>query len=140
VLRHADEAEARIPMPGLAGLDELVEQACQAGLPTRLAIQGAAHPLSPAVDLTAYRVVQESLTNALRYAGPASAEVTIAYDNDHVVIEVTDDGQGGDEPSHGAGLGLAGMQERVATVGGQVEVGRRIEGGFRVRASLPARL
>ena len=82
--------------------------------------------------------MQESLTNSLRHAGPASAAVTVAYEDGRVVIEIVDDGRGAGEGTRGAGHGIAGMRERAAAAGGEVEIGPRPGGGFRVRACLPA--
>ena len=138
VLRQVDEGEPRAPAPGLAQLDTLVDTAARAGLATRVAIRGRARALPPSVDLAAYRIVQESLTNSLRHAGPASAAVTVAYEDGRVVIEVVDDGRGAGERTRGAGHGIAGMRERAAAVGGDIEIGPRPDGGFRVRACLPA--
>lgn len=139
VLREVDEAAPRAPAPGLAQLDVLVDTATRAGLPTTLSVRGDALPLAPAADLAAYRIVQESLTNVLRHAGPASAEITVSYENSRVLIEVIDDGPGretGERPE-GSGHGIAGMRERAAAVGGELEAGPRPWRGFRVKASLP---
>jgi signal transduction histidine kinase len=144
VLRQVDttEADPRSPAPGLEQVDALAQATTRAGLPTSVHVDGAVRRLSPAVELTAYRVVQEALTNALRYAAGASAQVSVVYAPERLVVEVVDDGPGlgsSNGASVGAGLGLRGLRERVAAVGGQVEAGPREEGGgFRVRASLPA--
>ena len=146
VLRQVDtpEADPRSPAPGLEQVDALAQATTRAGLPTSVHVDGAVRRLSPAVELTAYRVVQEALTNALRYAAGASAQVSVVYAPERLVVEVVDDGPGlglgsSNGASVGAGLGLRGLRERVAAVGGQVEAGPRAEGGgFRVRASLPA--
>jgi signal transduction histidine kinase len=140
VLREEATGETTAPAPGLAQLPLLIDTSMRAGVSTRLDISGVARPLAPAVDLAAYRIIQESLTNVLRHAGPASADVKVAYEDQRVVIEVTDDGNGGSNghrESGGAGLGIAGMRERVAAVGGELETGPRLGRGFRVRASLP---
>jgi signal transduction histidine kinase len=137
VLRSVDEGESRAPAPGLAALHGLVEATIRAGLPTTVSVTGDAQRLPPAVDLTAYRIIQEALTNALRYAGPATARVQIAYADHQVRIDVVDDGQGSASAAVGGGLGIRGMQERAAAVGGQLEAGPLAEGGFRVHASLP---
>lgn len=141
VLREETGGEATEPAPGLAQLPVLIDTSLRAGVATKLDIRGVARPLAPAVDLAAYRIVQESLTNVLRHAGPASADVKVAYEDERLVIEVTDDGDGGrhghGESGGGAGLGIAGMRERAAAVGGELETGPRLGRGFRVRASLP---
>ena len=137
VLRQVDEVEPREPAPGLAQLDILVDTASRAGIPTAVSIVGTVRPLPAAIDLAAYRIVQESLTNVVRHAGRASADVSIAYEPARVVIEVTDDGRGASANGGGDGHGIAGMRERVNAVGGQIELGPRNGRGFRVRATLP---
>jgi signal transduction histidine kinase len=138
VLRQADEQDERSPAPRLAQLDELVENVTRAGLPTSVAVHGRARRLAPTVDLTAYRIVQESLTNALRHAGPTTAHVTLSYGGDELRVEVADRGRGRvDGPPHGAGHGIAGMRERAEAVGGTLIAGPAPEGGFRVQAQLP---
>ena len=138
VLRQADELDERSPAPRLAQLDALVENATRAGLPTLVTIRGQARTLAPTVDLTAYRIVQESLTNALRYAGPTTARVTLSYADDELDVEVLDGGRGRtDGAPEGAGHGIAGMRERAEAVGGTLIAGPGPEGGFRVHARLP---
>jgi len=139
VMRTADRTEA--PLHGLLRLDTLAETTTAAGLSTRVVVSGRARSLPPAVDRAAYRIAQEALTNALRHAGPASAAVTVRYEPDRVVLEVTDDGHG-PEPRHGerepgSGHGINGMRERALALGGELDTGPRSTGGFRVRASLP---
>ena len=138
VLRQVDEMEPRDPAPGLAQLDILVETTTAAGVPTTTSIVGTRRPLPAAIDLAAYRIIQESLTNVVRHAGPASAEVTVAYEPARIVIDVTDNGRGGN-PGNGdaGGHGIAGMRERVGAAGGGIDVGPREGGGFRLRAWLP---
>lgn len=123
------------PQPGLDQLDALVASVCAAGQPV------TAHrvpvPLPPALDRAAYRVVQEALTNALRYAPGARTEVTVAPDGDALVVEVTDDGPGTAPAGTGTGSGLAGLAERLRLSGGTLTAGRRLTGGFRVYARLP---
>lgn len=108
-----------------------------AGLPVTLRVEGEPRALSAAADLQAYRIVQEGLTNALKHAGPARAEVLVRYEPAEVVLEVTDDGRGHDPDADGDGHGLVGMRERVAVCGGKLTAGRRPEGGFGVTARLP---
>lgn len=136
VLRSDDERIALAPRPGLRDLDRLVEQVRAAGLPVELEVEGEAIDLAPGIDLSAYRIVQEALTNALRHAGPASARVVIQYGAGRLDLEVSDTGPG--EPvGRGEGHGLLGMRERVALYGGQLEAGPQPGGGFSVRARLP---
>jgi signal transduction histidine kinase len=124
--------------PGLGGLSELLDRVRAAGTPVRLDIDGQPVPLPPAIDLTAYRIVQEALTNTLKHARPgARAEVRLAFAADRVDVEVTDDGAGLPvTPAPSPGNGLRGIAERVGLLGGQVTVGPRPDGGFGVRASL----
>ncbi|MFN8628786.1 MAG: sensor histidine kinase [Chloroflexota bacterium] len=138
-LRPADEA-AYEPMPSLSALDGLLDRVRAAGLRVDLAVDGPRAPLPQGVDLSAYRVVQEALTNTLRHAHAASATVRLCYSPDALTVEVTDDGRGAaaallEAPHHG--YGLVGMRERVATLGGELVAGPRVGGGFEVRARLP---
>jgi signal transduction histidine kinase len=135
VLRHTDADLSLAPQPGLGDIDELISQVREADLPVELRIEGEAWPLPPGVDLSAYRIVQEALTNTLKHAGPARARVTIRYGNDDVELEIADDGPG-TGPGGGSGQGLIGMRERVALYGGAFENGKH-NGGYRVRARLP---
>ena len=138
VLRQADDADPTQPAPGTGQLETLVDGARRAGLETTLSVTGTPAPLPAAVDLAAYRIVQESLTNAIRHAGPAQAAVWLSYGDDELRIDVSDTGRG--KPpgvSEGAGHGLVGMRERAAAVGGWVETGPSPGGGFRVAAGLP---
>ena len=137
VLRQADDAEGRMPAPGLGQLDHLVEASRRAGLKTAVFVDGAAQALPPEVDLAAYRIVQESLTNALRHAGEAEVELRLTYRDQVVLIDVADNGRGSAEPDTGAGHGIAGMRERALARGGSLDAGPKPGGGFRVRASLP---
>jgi signal transduction histidine kinase len=139
VLRQADEPDSRRPAPDLSQLPELVDNVSRAGLITELRITGHERPPAPTVALAAYRIVQESLTNALRYAGPTTATVTLDYGPGQLSLEVLDRGQKtvDDEAGLGAGHGIAGMRERAAAVGGTLEAGPAAGGGFRVRAVLP---
>ena len=124
------------PQPGVGTLDTLVEQVREAGLPVELTTEGRAVELPPGVDLSAYRIVQEALTNALKHAGPAHAWVTVRYGDDAVELEIANDGAF-DPAENGRGHGLVGMRERVAVYGGKLESGPRPGGGFAVRARLP---
>jgi signal transduction histidine kinase len=135
VLRRAEDGQALTPQPGLAGLAALVAQVQEAGLPVDLQIEGTPAPLPPGLDLSAYRIVQEGLTNALKHAGPARAALRVTYAPDTVEIEIRDDGAGGGAGG-GTGHGLVGMRERVALWGGKLQVGPE-RGGWVVRASLP---
>jgi signal transduction histidine kinase len=139
VLRQADEADPTQPAPGLAQLDALIARTREAGLPTTLRHAGEPVPLPPAADLAAYRIVQESLTNVIKHAGPASAQVDLSYDDGALRIEVTDTGVGPAAwPGAGGGQGIIGMRERAASVGGALEAGPGPAAGYRVRAVLPA--
>jgi signal transduction histidine kinase len=127
------------PAPDLGSVDDLVASVRQAGLDVEVRTVGDARPLSGVVSLAAYRVVQESLTNVLRHAAARRAEVALAYDEDALVVTVSDDGRGpGTGPAAKAGgHGLAGMRERVTVLGGRLDAGPRAGGGFAVRARLP---
>jgi signal transduction histidine kinase len=136
VLRRPEEAPALAPQPSLGHLDKLVEQAQEAGLPVELRIEGDPVQLATGLDLTAYRIVQEALTNAVKHARANRADVVVRYDDGHVELTVTDDGTG-DGGGESGGHGLVGMRERVSVYGGELEAGPRPEGGYRVRATLP---
>jgi signal transduction histidine kinase len=132
----ADPTAPTAPQPGLAAVPELVRQVSAAGLPVQVTVEGEPAQLPPGVDLSAYRIVQEALTNTLRHAGRATATVSIAYRPDAVELEVLDDGAGVVD-GHDGGNGLHGMRERVALFGGRLDAGPRPDGGFAVRAVLP---
>jgi len=136
ILRRTDAELALAPQPSLRYLDTLVEQMRESGLPVELRVKGEARPLPPGVDLSAYRIVQEALTNTLKHAGPARARVEIHYADDGVELEVSDDGPGTGK-NGGSGQGMIGMRERVALYGGALESGKRSSGGYLVRAKLP---
>jgi signal transduction histidine kinase len=142
VLRQEGEPQGDLaPVPGLADLEGLLAELANAGLAVKLRVNGTRPPLPAGVDLSAYRIVQEALTNVVKHAGSARAQVVIGYGDQDVRVEVTDDGQGavtaaGDGRA-GTGHGLIGMRERVAAFGGDLEVGPRPDGGFRVAARLP---
>jgi signal transduction histidine kinase len=142
VLRQGDEAPPRTPASGLAHLERLVAGAEATGLQVRTRVEGTPRPLPAGTDLAAYRIVQESLTNVTRHAGPASATVLIAYGETDLTVRVDDDGRGpaaagGTHTGHGNGNGIRGMRERVAALGGELTTGPRPGGGFRVQARLP---
>lgn len=137
LLRESDAELALAPQPTLARLDVLVGQVRDAGLPVELAFEGEPRELPPGIELSAYRIVQEALTNALKHAGPATARVTVRYGGDELELEVADDGAGTGDGG-GGGQGLAGIRERVAVFGGEVEAGSRPEGGYAVPARLPS--
>lgn len=141
VLREDDTTADLSPQPGLAGVEELVSTCNDAGLAVDLAIEGEPRDLPAGIDLSAYRVVQEALTNTLKHAGPALAHVRLDYGETELRIEVVDDGRGAAAarggPSIGARQGLVGMRERVELYGGRLEAGPRPGGGFGVRATIP---
>jgi len=139
VLRRPEEAPALVPQPSLDYVTKLVEQTREAGLSTKLSVEGEATPLSASIDLTAYRLVQEALTNALKHAQATSAEVLVRYDDGTVELVVRDDGNGHGN-GDGGGHGLVGMRERVAVCGGELHAGPRPEGGYELRARLPLTL
>ncbi|MGN6409838.1 MAG: sensor histidine kinase [Curtobacterium sp.] len=125
---------------GLGRIGELAESARTAGHPTEYVVVGSARDVPPTVSAVAYRIAQEAVTNVLKHAGPsARADVRVRYLDDGVEVEVTDDGHGGRAPRNtaGSGLGHVGMRERVAAVGGRIEIGPRARGGWLVRAWLP---
>jgi signal transduction histidine kinase len=136
VLGVLREGAALAPQPGLADLEPLLAGMREAGLPVTLRIEGEARPLPQAADLSAYRIVQEALTNALKHAGPARADVVVRFEPAAVMLEVRDTGTGA-VPGAGTGHGLVGMRERVAMLGGELEALPVPEGGFAVRARLP---
>jgi signal transduction histidine kinase len=142
VLRQDSEPQGDLtPVPGLGDLDGLLVEVGKAGLGVRLRVEGTPSPLPAGVDLSAYRIVQEALTNVVKHAGPARAQVVVGYRRQDVTVEVTDDGRGTvtsvSDGRAGTGHGLIGMRERVAAFGGDLEVGPRPGGGFRVAARLP---
>jgi signal transduction histidine kinase len=130
------DGSPRAPVAGLTQLGELVAGVAGAGQAVELVVAGDPVELPPAVDLAAYRVVQESLTNVVRHAGPATATVRVAYQPGEVLVEVSDDGPG---PGAAAkpGSGIQGMRDRVAAAGGELDAGPGPGGGFQVRARLP---
>jgi signal transduction histidine kinase len=142
VLREEGEPQGSLaPVPGLADLDALVAEVAKVGVGVRVRVEGTPSQLPVGVDLSAYRIVQEALTNVVKHAGTARAQVTIGYRDHEVMVEVSDDGQGVIPPTDNGqarvGHGLIGMRERVAAFGGDLEVGPRPGGGFPVAARLP---
>jgi len=142
VLRQDSDPQANLtPVPGLANLDSLLTEVGKAGLAVRVRVKGTPLQLPAGVDLSAYRIVQEALTNVVKHAGPAHAQVTIGYRDQDVTVEIVDDGRGAVPPASdgraGTGHGLTGMRERVAAFNGELQVGPRPGGGFRVAARLP---
>jgi signal transduction histidine kinase len=145
VLRHGegappgDPAQAPAPQPGLGQLDRLIGQVRQAGLPVELTVAGGPVQLPDWVDLSAYRIVQEALTNVLKHAGPARTQVGLRCDRGSVTLIVTNDASapGLAAPQESTGHGLIGMRERVAMAGGELRAGPTGTGGFEVFARLP---
>jgi len=136
---RGDDAAPRAPAPGLDRLPELIELTRAAGVSVDVAVAGKAPPLPAAVHLAAYRIIQESLTNAARHAGRARVTVRVTYDDTDVHLEIDDDGKAstGADPVIGTGSGITGMRERAAALGGDLSAGFRHGGGFRVSARLP---
>jgi signal transduction histidine kinase len=135
-----DTGPGMAPQPRLGDIPGLIERAGESGVRAELRVQGEPRPLPAAVELAGYRVVQESLTNAIRYAAGAAATVHLAYRDDGIMIEVTDDGPCAAADAvaiHGGGVGLAGLRERACLLGGQLEAGSAAGQGFVVRAFLP---
>jgi signal transduction histidine kinase len=138
ILRAPDEGESLDKQPGVGQVRALCRQVSDAGVPVDLRVEGSERSLPASLDLTAYRIVQEALTNTLKHAGRTQASVTLRYAPDALVIEVLDAGRGAAAaPGGGGGRGLAGMRERVAIFGGELQAGPRSEGGYAVRARLP---
>ncbi|WP_405640417.1 sensor histidine kinase [Streptomyces sp. NBC_00019] len=138
LLRQRDDPDAPLaPSPGIARLDELTASFEAVGLPVRVDIEGTPRPLSPGVDLTAYRIVQEALTNVTKHAAARTAYVRLGYATDHLTITVTDDGTSTAAAEPGQGFGLIGMRERARSMGGALRAGHRVEGGFEVTTRLP---
>ncbi|MCW6009680.1 sensor histidine kinase [Micromonospora sp. CPCC 205371] len=138
VLRtEAEPAADLAPQPGLAGIESLVEQVREAGLPVSLRVDGSPGSLAPGVALTIYRIVQEALTNALKHAGAATAQVRLSFGVYWLIVEIFDTGRGPTPGSDRVGHGLVGMRERVALYGGTLRTGPRPGGGFRVYAKIP---
>jgi signal transduction histidine kinase len=137
VLRDTDEETGLAPQPGISELGALADTVRATGLPVNLVIDGDPAALPAAVDVSAYRIVQEALTNVLKHAGSARADVTIGCADEAVTIEITDDGTEPRQQTRADGHGLAGMRERVAIFGGEFHAGPRAGRGFAVQARLP---
>jgi signal transduction histidine kinase len=138
VLRSEGEQAARAPQPGVGDIEGLLANARSSGLSVDFTVEGTARPLPQGVDLSAYRIVQEALTNTIKHAGRVRSRVTLRYGDDELVVEVKDDGPGpAADAREGAGHGLVGMRERVAALAGELHAGAGADGGFMVRASLP---
>jgi signal transduction histidine kinase len=136
VLRSDDDASEMLPQPGLAQLPELV---ARAGVPVTLEVEGDPRALPAGVDISAYRIVQEALTNVRKHAGAVPATVRVAWAQDAVALTVRDRGPGTPSlPAPTEGHGLIGMRERVRLLGGELHAGPAAGGGFEVRAVLPA--
>jgi signal transduction histidine kinase len=135
-MRQNGEDPELAPQPGLASLDSLLEEVGRAGLPVRLHVDGEPFPLPPAIDLSAYRIVQEGLTNTLKHAHASHADVVVRYGSEGLQLEVRDDGTGS-APSDGVGHGLVGIRERVKIYGGEMSAGTTPEGGFDLSVRLP---
>ena len=139
VLGDREDAVVFAPQPGLDEVEALIGRAREAGLRVELRVEGQPAPLPSGIDLAAYRVVQEALTNAIKHAGPASAHVVIRYGETDLELDVSDDGAGPRERDATSpwGHGLVGMRERVALYGGELQAGARAEGGFAIHARIP---
>jgi signal transduction histidine kinase len=137
VLRQVDEPEPTQPAPSLQGLDQLVERTRQANLDVRVERVGEPRTLPPGVDVAAYRIVQEALTNVVRHASARVARVKVEYGKDHLTVAVDDDGRGVANAAKRNGSGLVGMRERAEALGGKLVTGRSEPGGFSVKATLP---
>jgi signal transduction histidine kinase len=135
-MRSDGEDPELAPQPGLAALDSLVAEVGRAGLPVELHVEGEAFAVPRAIDLSAYRIVQEGLTNSLKHARASRADVTVGYDDGAVRIEVRDDGVGATS-TDGLGHGLVGVRERVKIYGGEMTAGPAPGGGFVLAARLP---
>lgn len=137
VLRSDDDELELAPAPGLDDFNRLIDQCEKAGMTVDLVLEGEAQQLPASLELSAYRIVQESLTNALKHAGPARASVCLTYGEQELMVRVTDDGRGASVNSTGAGQGLIGMRERAEAFGGSLTAGPRTGGGYVVAAILP---
>jgi signal transduction histidine kinase len=139
VLRREGEEAALEPQPGMNDLGALLDQAREGGLTVEVVVEGEPRPLPQGVDLSAYRIVQEALTNTIKHAGQVRARISVRYGERELELEVSDDGPGpsANGAERGSGHGLVGMRERVASYGGELRAGQGSEGGFVVRARIP---
>jgi signal transduction histidine kinase len=137
LLRDPQQRPESRPQPSLAELDELVADYRDAGLPVGLEVTGEPQTLPGGIELSAYRIVEEALTNVLKHSEPTRVTVTLSYRGSCLEVEVVDDGRTAAPGAAGAGQGIVGLRERVALLGGELETGRRAGGGFRVAARLP---
>jgi signal transduction histidine kinase len=137
-----EDGPERSPQPGVADIEQLVQRVRDVGLPTQLAIEGQSKPLPIGVELSAYRIVQEALTNALRHANATQANVVVRFTDAGLELDVRDNGRmaSGGNGQKPTGHGLIGMQERVQLFGGVMQAGPQGEGGYRVTATLPAEM
>jgi signal transduction histidine kinase len=136
-LLRGDDAAELAPQPGLGELPDLLERTRSAGVGIELTVEGEPRPLDQSVDLSAYRIVQEALTNVVKHAGPANTTVTLGYRPDALELTIADSGNGAASAASPGGHGLVGMRERAALFGGTLTAGPRDGRGFEVRASLP---
>src|SRR5262249_5938711 len=139
VLRHDTEPKALAPAPGLRQLDELLDEVRRSGLPVTLTVDGTPATLPPAIDLSAYRIVQEALTNVVKHEGAVPTRVVVRHRASDIEIEVTNDGttRNHTPTAEGQGHGIVGMRERVALFGGQLDAHHRPDGGFPIVARIP---
>jgi len=139
ILRDTERSGVALaPLPGLGQLPALLDQLRRAGLPADLRVEGTPRPLAASIDLSLYRIVQEALTNTLKHAAAAHAEVVVCYGTYDITVEVTDDGRGASpSAARSPGAGTIGMRERVALFDGELKVGARPQGGYAVRVRLP---
>jgi signal transduction histidine kinase len=138
ILREHGDEIGRAPQPSVSAIEPLLDQAAAAGIAVTLHVEGERRTLAPGVDLAAYRIVQEALTNTRKHAAAGRADVTLRYGPASLEVEVVDDGIAEDMTTNGSGHGLVGMRERAALYGGVLEAGTRPGGGFAIRAVLPA--
>jgi signal transduction histidine kinase len=139
VLRKSPGSPELAPQPTLDDLDTLLKPAREAGLDATLKVEGEKRPLSSALDLSAYRIIQEAITNVLKHAGASRVEVVVDYEPDALLLTVSDNGNG-PQTAPSTGHGLIGMRERVEMFGGELGTGSSSLGGFTVRAKLPAKI
>jgi signal transduction histidine kinase len=136
---RSERSEPLAPQPGMRDLPILITQLREAGLPIEFSVDGSPPGLPVGIELSAYRIVQEALTNVLKHAGDSHATVRVRYTSESLELEITDDGRGRGDDTMSGGHGLVGMRERVVLYGGQFSAGRRHDGGFAVRVLLPVR-